>query len=306
MRKYFGVFTLLLTLTMIITSCGSPTEAAAPGMANPASVFCKENGGVNETRGGQGGQYGVCKFNDGSECGDWTYFRGECKPGDMKIAPEPTASSEIANPASVFCQENGGINETREGEGGQYGVCKFNDGSECGDWAYFRGECKPGDMKLVPPPGSVTETTEPTEVSGTAYQNEDYGFSLTYPEGWIVEEGDHTVIFKNSGYQLFIGYFRDGEERPIFRTGMPAGDFVEAGNIPFLNNDASTGLTKQNLVWNGKIKVVTYASNHKAGDLNLFIWLDPIPGESQPYEDIDIPETIRAQADQIITSFAIN
>ncbi|NTU74932.1 MAG: DUF333 domain-containing protein, partial [Anaerolineaceae bacterium] len=76
MRKYFGVFTLLLTLTMIITSCGSsPTAAAAPGMANPASVFCKENGGVNETREGQGGQYGVCKFNDGSECGDWAYFR---------------------------------------------------------------------------------------------------------------------------------------------------------------------------------------------------------------------------------------
>ncbi|MGA1825552.1 MAG: DUF333 domain-containing protein [bacterium] len=26
-------------------------------------------------------------------------------------------------------------------EGGQYGICVFEDGSECDEWAYFRGEC---------------------------------------------------------------------------------------------------------------------------------------------------------------------
>ncbi len=53
---------------------------------------------------------------------------------------------ELANPASEFCEEQGGTVEIREDEtGGQYGVCVFEDGSECDEWAYFRGECEPGE-----------------------------------------------------------------------------------------------------------------------------------------------------------------
>lgn len=50
----------------------------------------------------------------------------------------------IANPASVYCIKNGGNLEIRQDEeGNQYGVCLFSDGSECEEWAYFRGECSP-------------------------------------------------------------------------------------------------------------------------------------------------------------------
>ncbi len=50
----------------------------------------------------------------------------------------------IANPASVYCINNGGKLEIREdAEGNQYGVCLFSDGIECEEWAYFRGECNP-------------------------------------------------------------------------------------------------------------------------------------------------------------------
>ncbi len=52
----------------------------------------------------------------------------------------------LANPASEFCEENGGTVEIREDDsGGQVGYCIFPDGSECEEWAYFRGECQPGD-----------------------------------------------------------------------------------------------------------------------------------------------------------------
>lgn len=54
-------------------------------------------------------------------------------------------STELANPASVFCGEQGGTLELRANDdGGQYGVCVFDDGSECEEWAFYRGECKPG------------------------------------------------------------------------------------------------------------------------------------------------------------------
>lgn len=51
----------------------------------------------------------------------------------------------IANPASAFCQEKGGQSEiVTAADGSQSGVCKFDDGSSCDEWQYFRGECQPG------------------------------------------------------------------------------------------------------------------------------------------------------------------
>jgi len=50
----------------------------------------------------------------------------------------------LPNPASVYCEEQGGKVEIRTGvDGGQYGVCIFADGSECDEWAFYRGECSP-------------------------------------------------------------------------------------------------------------------------------------------------------------------
>lgn len=51
----------------------------------------------------------------------------------------------LPNPASVYCEEQGGKVEIRtDAGGGQYGVCIFADGSECDEWAFYRGECSPG------------------------------------------------------------------------------------------------------------------------------------------------------------------
>ncbi len=65
--------------------------------------------------------------------------------------PEPEATAEpggagLANPAAVYCEEQGGRVEIRTAaDGGQYGVCILIDGSECDEWALFRGECGPGN-----------------------------------------------------------------------------------------------------------------------------------------------------------------
>ncbi len=49
---------------------------------------------------------------------------------------------EIANPASVYCADRGFQSEVRtDADGNQYGMCIFPDGSECEEWAFFRGEC---------------------------------------------------------------------------------------------------------------------------------------------------------------------
>ena len=54
----------------------------------------------------------------------------------------PPANSQMANPASVYCEEhNGTLEIITDPDGSQYGMCKFANGTECEEWKYFRGEC---------------------------------------------------------------------------------------------------------------------------------------------------------------------
>ncbi len=69
----------------------------------------------------------------------------------------PTPKAEIANPASVYCEEHGGKLEIRtDSSGGQVGICIFSDGSECEEWAYFRGQCASANS-----PATQIPTTTP-------------------------------------------------------------------------------------------------------------------------------------------------
>jgi putative hemolysin len=107
-------------------------------MVNPASKFCADEGYQVEIRSEAGGEVGYCLFPDGSECEEWAFYRGECKPGTEFKSP-----IGLPNPASVFCEEGGYKLEMRQEAGGTVGYCLFPDGSECEEWAFFRGECKP-------------------------------------------------------------------------------------------------------------------------------------------------------------------
>ncbi|HSL47282.1 MAG TPA: DUF333 domain-containing protein [Anaerolineales bacterium] len=140
----------LLLLSACSTQTPQPITVTATldtiTIANPASAYCEEQGFKLEIRTAQdNNQYGVCMFDDDTECEEWAYYRDECKPGDMDIAPAPTAApAGIANPASAYCAEQGGASEIRtEEDGSQSAVCTFPDGSECEEWAFFGGECAP-------------------------------------------------------------------------------------------------------------------------------------------------------------------
>lgn len=71
MKKVVGLFILLIFLTTVVHAAELP---------NPAVAKCEEDGYKVETRHLEDGSaYGVCIFKD-SECDEWQYFRGECKP----------------------------------------------------------------------------------------------------------------------------------------------------------------------------------------------------------------------------------
>ena len=216
-------------------------------------------------------------------------------PRPTPISPTESQSkpdqSGLPNPASVFCEDQGGKVEIRtDASGNQSGVCLFQDGSECDEWAYFRGECQPGQPQSAASP-----------VANSRYVNDTYGFAFDPPADWSIEEYPDYLIFSRPGYKLFVGYQWTDEEIKPFRTGMPQGDFVDGGDASLLGQP----LPKRILVWDGKNKVVAYGGRIKMGDLILVMYLDAVETAEVSYDALNIPPEVIAEADTIIASFAL-
>ena len=177
-----------------------------------------------------------------------------------QISPTPADTSTenppsgMANPASLYCVQQGFDSEIRTAaDGSQSGVCVFPNGSECDEWAYFRGECQPADSTPAQT-SAFTPTDIPTprpinpadyEVWWT-YTNPTYGFSLQLPPDWSVDEtttsdplmNGHTLMLHSrqqgegaEGLQIRMTFRRTGEEFPLWPTGVGAGQFVPQGTL---------------------------------------------------------------------------
>jgi putative hemolysin len=133
---------------------------------------------------------------------------------------EPTATPQQAalpNPASVFCEENGGRLDLRTGAGGGVaGVCVFPDGSECDEWAYFREQCHPGES-LVTPEAASTPVGEPLINDWKVYRDNGLGYRFTYPGDTHIETDD------NPAHSLtIVGTEQNGERWPQITISHPA------------------------------------------------------------------------------------
>ncbi len=68
-----------------------------------------------------------------------------CAPTPSTMTPLPPVAN-MANPAATHCVEKGGeVQIRKDADGGEIGFCVFPDGSACEEWAFFRGECTPGE-----------------------------------------------------------------------------------------------------------------------------------------------------------------
>ena len=122
-----------------------------------------------------------------------------------------TAEANLPNPASVHCEQSSGKLDFRQDEsGGIFGVCIFPDGSECEEWAYFRGDCQPletvdldgnrwklleiRDQSLLPDT-SITMMVENGQISGSAGCNF-YGSTYTSEsdQSFILNEIEMTAM----------------------------------------------------------------------------------------------------------------
>jgi hypothetical protein len=139
MKTIFRILILIVISTLVLAACATeePTPESAVGMANPASVYCEEQGGtvVNKMRGDLG-EYGVCIFEDNLQCEEWAMYRGECPVGGIKVTGYVTE-------AAVFCAITGGEYAVTDKSGAEdeQGTCTFKSGKTCDVWEYYNGAC---------------------------------------------------------------------------------------------------------------------------------------------------------------------
>jgi putative hemolysin len=151
------VLQVLATLTFMLpaqpqTGAATPPLPAGASVANPASQNCVNQGGTLsiETR-GDGGQFGVCYFEDNRQCEEWALLRGDCPVGGVKVTGYTT-------PAARYCAITGGTHTVtgKSGAEDEQGTCTLKDGSQCDAWDYYNGKCQAGAAQAPAPAPTAT------------------------------------------------------------------------------------------------------------------------------------------------------
>ncbi len=97
--------------------------------------------------------------------------------------------ADMPNPASVNCTDKGGtLTIEKDGSGGEYGVCVFEDNRQCEEWALMNGECPDGGLKIT---GYITNAAIYCAITGGEY-------AITGNSGVDDEQGTCTFPSGNS------------------------------------------------------------------------------------------------------------
>ena len=159
------------------------TEIIIPvQIANPASTNCQKLGGrlVIEKR-GDGGEFGLCYFEDNRACEEWALLRGDCPNGGVKTTGYDTVDQR-------YCAWVGG-----ETFAEQNSVCSFKNGSKCPTSDFYNGTCEPVDMIKVSEPGPNQLISSPLTIKGEARGS--WFFEASFPvflvdwDGLIIAQG---------------------------------------------------------------------------------------------------------------------
>jgi len=132
---------------------GTGSDGGA-GLANPASVFCEQQGGTVEiVTADDGSQSGMCQLADGTEVDEWQYFREYHTDSDDET---------LANPAALYCEEQGGTTT------GDEPLCELPDGEVVDAWQYYRQQTAGGASAAADTPstGAGSSTSVAPVVGG--------------------------------------------------------------------------------------------------------------------------------------------
>ncbi len=169
MRAYTGLpkaqpssrdLVLRVLSTLAFMAPAQPQGGA--GIANPASQNCVAQGGRLEIEARpDGGQFGVCYFEDNRQCEEWALMRGECPTGGVKVTGYATA-------AARYCAITGGEYAItgKSGQDDEQGTCALKNGAQCDARAYYNDQC---DAAKAAPPAETTPAVTLTATQVITY-----------------------------------------------------------------------------------------------------------------------------------------
>ena len=139
-------WTFILCVAIALTGCASQaattpppttTVEASSQIANPASENCIQQGGtLSIQKRGDGGEYGVCLFEDNRQCEEWALMRGDCPVGGVRVTGYVTAAAQYCAISGGEYMATGNGNTEQE-----QGTCTFKNGNTCDANGYFKGTC---------------------------------------------------------------------------------------------------------------------------------------------------------------------
>ncbi len=129
----------LVIVAALLAACTAPTATptSEQTIANPASQNCVDQGGtLTIAERGDGGQYGICFFEDNRQCEEWALLNGDCPAGGLKVTGYVT-------PAAQYCAITGGTYSItgENNTDNEQGTCTFQNGAVCDAWDYYNGKC---------------------------------------------------------------------------------------------------------------------------------------------------------------------
>ena len=147
-------------------------------------------------------------------------------PGSMMLAtlafffiaacsPEPgvTKPQKLANPAAVYCAEQGGTSKVEQTTAGAVGYCHLPDGRVIDEWEYFRasqqqpaaGPATSADTIYIGGPILTMDGASPTYVEAVAVSNGVITYAGAAP-GVEAYRGEHTVTRDLGGKAMLPGF----------------------------------------------------------------------------------------------------
>ncbi len=151
MRHFIQSIVSLSLVAILIGACAAPTtqnipqptqaQQASGQMANPASENCVKQGGtLSIEQRSDGGEYGVCVFEDNRQCEEWALLRGDCPTGGIEVTGYATSAARYCAITGGEYTITGNSNTANE-----QGTCSFKNGKTCDVWEYFNGKCSPNE-----------------------------------------------------------------------------------------------------------------------------------------------------------------
>lgn len=153
------------------------------------------------------------------------------------------------------------------------------------------------------------EMATPTPPKRHTYTNDEYGFAFSYLSTWVLEEmpagkdvaggkSANAVHLTQGWLRLVIQFKNATEATALGLGGLPAGEVEDRGAATFLGRE----IPRHVLVFEGKDKSVFYDEQFE--DLEFYLQLGDDPGFGLDYGTVEIPESVQAEVEEFLATFA--